>query len=357
MNSRLDHLFTPESLAVERQRRQLAVGPAEEMLAHYREDRAALLTSYPAIGQWNTALEDRDLEAATAPQLWRRMLDDGLAELPRFGEHHPTNTVYAFRVVSPKVLDAFRDDPSVPRTDFAFTTLRVCLRKASVDCPEVQVPASWSEVSLIDTELFEIPPGVAPDTFDDCEKIHVVYLAGIQDGRLEYRPVFIGIGTGEAYGVGPRVRTSPGRFRFYRYDVKDNFHLEYVRAAVGPQTDSWDVQDIPFATEIRADRATLVLGRGAADRGMMCLSDPVLERIHRQWLLQNPHNHLVYQSIGLARVRHDLRSESPSVAFVSNDVAAVLRYAFDNHRWFFVAWQHPERLSEVEGVLRYYTAL
>ncbi len=140
--------------------------------------------------------------------------------------------MFVCRIISPKVFDAIRIGDG-PRSDYAFTTVKVCMRRDAVP-KSLEVPPRWRVPALVDTELFELPAAVSEDLFDDLEKIHVVYLAATESGRFVCKPVYIGIGTGEAYGTGPRKRTTRGRFRLYRYDVKDNFHLEYIRLTEGP---------------------------------------------------------------------------------------------------------------------------
>jgi hypothetical protein len=179
----------------------------------------------------------------------------------------------------------------------------------------------------------------------------------MQGGRFVCRPVYIGVGTGEAYGVGTRSRSTRGRFRFYRYDVKDNFHVEYIRRTDGPQTPREDVKEMDDVTSICDDRATLLLGRGGDDGSFMCMSDPNVGEYHADWLKDHPHNKVVYQRVVLEKVRDDLRTQTATTPFRADDVGAVLDHTWRTHRLFFAAWQHPRRLGEKEGLDLYYREL
>jgi hypothetical protein len=76
--------------------------------------------------------------------------------------------VFVVRIISPKVFDAFRTG-SGPRSDYAFTTVKVCLRRDPVP-DTLAVPPGWSNPALIDTEFFELPPDVSEEMFDDLVK-------------------------------------------------------------------------------------------------------------------------------------------------------------------------------------------
>ncbi len=190
------------------------------------------------------------------------------------------------------------------------------------------MPDGWRDASLVDTELFELPPGVTPDELDDREKIHLIYLAALHADRFVCKPVYIGVGTGEAYGVGPRHRSTQGRFRFYRYDVKDNFHLEYIRRIDRTSATVQNARDLPKVTAIDELRAALLLGRGGADGGFMCLSDPKVAEWYMSWWSHHPKNRIVFKEVTLEKVHDDLRAGRPTTPFRADDVAAVLDQAW-----------------------------
>jgi enamine deaminase RidA (YjgF/YER057c/UK114 family) len=121
---------------------------------------------------------------------------------------------------------------------------------------------------------------------------HLIYLAGTKDGRFVCKPVYIGVGTGEAYGTGPRRRTSRGRFRFYRYDVKGNFQLEYVRLTEGRQYEAENVRRVASIPTVGHTRAPMLLVRGAADTAFLSLSDPNIAEWHAASLKDHPRNRL-----------------------------------------------------------------
>jgi hypothetical protein len=304
-----DDLFTPESMAQFRRRTAQAAGLGQQLLQQYREDREAQIAEAPDLQAWIDALEDGDLAAATDPGLWSRMAALGFIEVPTPRTPHADHGVFVVRIISPKVFDAFRTGDG-PRSDYAFTTVNVCLRRDAVP-GGLAVPLRWSNPALIDTELFELPPDVTDDAFVDLEKIHIIYLAATENGRFVCKPVYIGIGTGEAYGTGPRQRTTRGRFRLYRYDVKDNFQLEYIRLTLGHDQERENVRALPRIPPLGETRSTLVLAKSAADSSFMSLSDPEVARWHTVWLKDHPENRIVYREITLEKVHDDLRTGRP----------------------------------------------
>jgi hypothetical protein len=350
-------LFTPESMTELLRRTAEATGPGQRLLAQYREDRESQIAQAPELQAWIDALEDCDLVAATDAGLWSRMAAQGFIEVPTPRTPYPDRGVFVVRVISPRVFDAFRTgDGSGPRSDYAFTTVRVCLRRDSV--PDgLAMPPGWSNPALVDAELFEDPPDVTEDMFDDLEKIHVIYLTATEDGRFVCKPVYIGVGTGEAYGTGPRRRTTRGRFRLYRYDAKDNFQLEFIRSSVGRDEEKENVKTLPSIPPIGETRATLLLAKSAADSSFMSLSDPEVARWHAAWLRDHRENRIVYREITLEKVHDDLRAGEATAPFEADDVAAALAHAWNIQRWYYIAWQHPQRLSEAEGIELYYDML
>jgi hypothetical protein len=187
-------VFTAESLAEFERRTAEADGRGQQLLAQYRQDHGNQLRDAPDLHAWIDALKDGDLDVAKDAALWSRLAEQGFIEVPAVRASHPDHGVFRFRIVSAKVFDGFRG-PGGPRADYAFTTVRVCLRRESVPST-VTVPEDWRAPVLIDTELFELPADVSDDMFDDREKIHLIYLAGTKDGRFVCKPVYIGVGTG-----------------------------------------------------------------------------------------------------------------------------------------------------------------
>jgi hypothetical protein len=353
---KMHDLFTPESVAAYQSQLEAAATPARELFAEYVRDREEQLKSSQTLTDWINALEEGTLTAAADPALWSGLIRDGFITCPPANAPNPDHGTFSFRVISPKVMDAFRDRAE-PRSDYAFTEVRVCARRDRGVPPTISVPKGWENAALVDTELFELPPDVTPDNMDDREKIHLVYLAATHEGRFVFKPLYIGVGTGEAYGVGTRRRRTHGRFRFYRYDIKDDFHLEYIRRTDGEEIATEDASQAPAIMSIDDDRATILLGRGGADGGFMCLSDPSVAEWHGEWLRENPHNQVVYQQVLLEKFRDDLRTGKPTAPFRADDVDAVLEYAWQTHRLFFAAWHHPCRLSEKEGLDLYFKEL
>jgi hypothetical protein len=355
-----DDLFTPESLAQFRLWTTNALGPGIQLLQEYRKDREAELANSPDLQTWINSLEEADISAASNAGLWSRMSAQSYIEFPTPKVPHEDHGVFVVRIISPKVFDAFRDrdKPDMPRSNYAFTTVKVCLRRDAI--PDgLAVPQGWSNPALIDTELFELPPYVTEDMFDDLEKIHIIYLAATVNGQFVCKPVYIGIGTGEAYGTGPRQRTTRGRYRLYRYDVKNNFQLEYVRLTQGQDTEMRNVQSLPPIPPIGDKHATLLLAKSAADSNFMSVSDPEVARHYSRWLQDHPENQIVYREITLEKVNNDLCEDSArsTIMFQPNDVVAVLAHAWNVQRWYYVAWQHPDRLSTSEGIDLYYDLL
>jgi hypothetical protein len=222
---------------------------------------------------------------------------------------------------------------------------------------DLDVPSDWNDPAIIDTELFELPHAVTDDLFDDREKIHVVYLTATRDGQFVCKPVYIGVGTGEPYGTGPRQRPTRGRFRQYRYDVKDNHHLEHISLTQGPDERRENVARHPQVPQIGETEATLILARGADDGSFMSISDPQVARWHEQWLAENPRNRIVYRRITLRKERDDFRRGEATTAFAPDNVATALEHAWRVQRWYYVAWQHPSRLTAAEGIDLYYDLL
>ena len=161
--------FTPESILEFKWLISEATGPGQRLFERYREEREAQVESAPDLRTWIDALEDGDLAAATDSGLWARMAEQGFIEFPTPRTHYSAHGVFVCRIISPKVFDAFRTGDG-PRSDYVFTTVKVCLRRDAVP-RSLEVPARWRDPALIDTELFELPAAASEDMFDDLEKI------------------------------------------------------------------------------------------------------------------------------------------------------------------------------------------
>jgi hypothetical protein len=349
-------VFTPESIEEFARRTAEAAASGQRLLDQYRRDHEAQLQASPALRAWIDALEDGDLAAASDPALWARLKDEGFIEVVTATTPHPDHGVFLFKIISPRVFDGFRTEGG-PTADYAFTTVKVCMRRAAVPATVV-IPEGWTQTAVIDTELFELPPSVTEDELDDREKIHLVYLAGIKDGAFVCKPIYIGVGTGEAYGTGPHRRTSRGRFRLYRYDVKENFHLEYVRMTEGRQEERENVESVPAAPPITDTTATLLLAKSSGDSSFLSVSDPEVAENHALWLKEQPKNRFVFREVTLEKVHEEvIPGRTSSTPFPPDDVSQVLAYAWRVQRWYYVAWQHPQRLSDAEGIALYYDQL
>ena len=364
---KVEDLFTAESIEEFRRLTEDAAEAGHALMEQYRTDRnaelavlsentnAGMVTSSD-LKSWIAVFEDGGLAGAASPGLWSGLIEQGFIICRTETCPYPDNGVFEVEMISPKVFDGYRRDKQLT-SQYAFTKVQVCLRRRNEVPKDVQIPAGWRGVALVDTELFELPPDVASDNFDDREKIHVIYLAGQENGHFVCQPIYIGIGTGEAYGVGTRSRSTTGRSRFYRYDIQDNFHLEYIRYTAGARFEVEDAKSLPDCTKIGEASATLLLGAEADYGGMMCLSDPNIAEGYAEWIHLHPENHLVFQEVTLEKVRVDLRKEKAGTPFPPEDVLAVLDFACRIHRLFFVAWQHPLRLSEKEGLDLYFPGL
>ncbi len=353
---KIHDIFTPESVEAYQSHYQMAATPGLELFEEYVRDREEQLRDSPDLARWISILEEGDLTSAADPTLWSSLIRDGFIACEPKKFNHSTQESFLFRLISPKVFDAFRDRANL-HSDYAFTEVRVCTRINQVVSSTINIPDRWDNPALIDTELFELPPDVAPDNMDDREKIHLIYLAAIHKGRFVFKPVYIGIGTGEAYGVGTRSRPTHGRFRFYRYDIIDNFHLEYILRSDALEFTINDATQVPDVTSIGDDLATILLGRSSSDSGFMCLSDPNIAKYHALWLRENPRNQMVYQKVLLKKIHDDIRTNTTSTPFQADDVKTVLEYTWQTHRLYFATWQHPQRLSEKEGLDLYFNEL
>lgn len=349
-------LFTNESIRAYQELYEATAESGRRAFEEYRRDREAQLECFPELEQWITSLEKGCLRSAAAPALWSALTAQGFVtcQLPNSIRGH--DAVFNVEVISPKILDVSRDYGET-KIKYAFTKVQVCLRAENVVPPGIALPDGLLDAKLVDTEIFEIPPSVTQDNLDDREIIHLIYLCGLSNGDFVCKPVYIGVGTGEAYGVGPRSRATSGRFRFYRYDIKNNYHLEYISRNDRTPWVVYDARDLPEVTSITDESATLLLGTNNADSGFMCLSDPKIAEGYKLWLRHFPNNRLIFKEIILERVRNDLRTSRPSTPFSPDDVAAVLNHAWNIHRFFFVAWQHPSRLSDQQGLDLYYPKL
>lgn len=320
----IDQLFTPES--VEQMRRETAVtaDKAPELLTQYRKNYEDQIGRAPCLSEWFAALEQGDLVSATNADLWSRLATEGFIHEQQGPLPDSHQAVFYLNFISPHLFHVFRSGAEVS-VNYSFSTIKICMRRETVS-PSLHVPEHLRDACLVDTELFEIPTGVSEDSFDDREKIHIVYLAGFVEGALTYRPVYIGIGSGEAYGTGPRKRSTRGRFRLYRYDVKDNFQLEYIKITEAPEYRRRNVCAVASLPEISGRRVTILLVKSTADKSFLSLSDPMVAEGHSDWLKANPRNEFVYKELTLEKKHYDLRGSDPNISFA--DVASALKHAW-----------------------------
>jgi hypothetical protein len=349
-------LLTPESLAAFNAAKATAAGHAPDLFAQFTGERESHLATYPDLRRWNEAIENFDFEAASQSQILASMIADGFLDHDHDpSEQSPDSAVFRFKLIAPKIVDAFVTAAGI-KVDYAYNSLHVCFRRAAVP-DTVLIPPGWRDTILIDCEVFELPYRVAADNFDDREKIHVYYLAGMQNHQFRAEPVYIGIGTGEAYGPGPTRRTSHGRFRFYRYDIKDNFQYEHIADRIVREWTQQHVRELPAGTRIEDGEASILLGRGVADSSFMCLADPQVCESYREWIAANPNNQLVFRLLELRKVHDDITPRTCESPAPEGQLETALALAEKLHRYFFVAWQHPSRLTEVEGLKLYYQEL
>ena len=354
-------LFTSESREEFNRRTNQAVEPANRLLSEYRNDHA-VESQTPELREWIDALEEGNLDAAASGDLWSRLARAGYIETDTNQAVHPDHATFQVKIASAKILDAFQTENG-PKATYAYTTLKVCLRRK--EAPLSLVSHDWLDVAIIDTEIFELPHGTTLDpederkTLDDMEKIHLIYLAGTNCGRFEYKPVYIGVGTGEAYGTGPSHRDTTGRFRFYRYDDKDNHHLEFIKVTEGPESKQCNVEKVPPIPPIGREKLRQVLlGRGCGDPVFMCLSDPMVAKAQADFFKTKYLREHITKVVTLEKIHEEISlKQMPGVPFSPDDVRSVLAYAWGVYRWFYVAWLHPHQLTALEGLGMYYQRL
>lgn len=358
----IQDIFTEESVEQFNNLSKEAVENGKQLMDDYRDDHI-VESKQISLSDWISALENGNLEQATCCNLWSRLAEDGYIETATNQAIHSNNCVFQFRIISPKIFDAFREK-NVLEANYAYETLRVCFRRET-SLRNVIVPEGWQEPILIDTEVFEVPHATTSvsndeqEILDDMEKIHVVYLAGSKNGQFISMPVYIGVGTGEAYGTGPAIRDTVGRFRFYRYDAKDNHHLEFINVVEGLESKQVNVDCVPSIPCIgKGTSRQLLLGRGNGDSGFMCLSDPIVADAQADFFKTRCLQEHITKLIKLEKVHEELDlSKKPSTPFSPNDVRSVLAYAWQVYRWFYVAWLHPYQLTSLECWQIYYKQL
>lgn len=344
-----------------------SVREAEQLRKNWSERASALLESeyqpfytqtlgaFPQVRTWRDAMENHRWAEARRSSLWRDLILAGLVSF-KLLRCTPNGLVGDVSAISPRICDAMLVNGQ-PSVNFAFTTVRVCIRTSDSVPPGVQIPDGWTQCRLIDCELFEIPHQSTTDIFDDREKIHIIYLAGMLDGAVVCRPCYLGVGTGEAYGVGPRHRATAGRFRFYRYDVKENFHCEHVAVTIEKTWRMKAVSSVPEVPAIGSDCAKLLDARSVVDPSFICVSDPMIRSAYEDRLKSRPASEMEFRQVCLRKVHDDLRTGSPSTVYQADDVDAVLRYTQDTYRWFACAWLHASRLTAEDGVALYFRGL
>jgi hypothetical protein len=74
-------------------------------------------------------------------------------------------------------------------------------------------------------------------------------------------------------------------------------------------------------------------------------------RWHAVWLRDHPEDRIVDRELTLEKEREvhdDLRAGGATTPFAADDVAAALAHACTIRRWYYIAWQHPQRRGEEE---------
>jgi hypothetical protein len=350
-------LLTAESLASFNAAKITAAGNAPALFAQFENERSTYLAAYPELARWNNAIVNFDFTTASDAELLASLVDDGFLAIDNdpTEQQVPDSAVFRFKLIAPKIVDAFMTGAGM-KVDYAYNSLHVCFRRAAIPATVI-VPTGWRDTVLIDCEIFELPYRVAPDNFDDREKIHVYYLAGMLGDQFRAEPVYIGIGTGEAYGPGPTRRSSNGRFRFYRYDIKDNFHFEHIADRVIREWTQENVHEVPAGSKIEDDQARILLGRSVSDSSFMCLADPQVCESYKEWIARNPHNRLVFRLLEMRKKHENIAPRSCDLPAPEGRLDAALTLAEELHRYFFIAWQHPSRLTDAEGLKLYYKEL
>ncbi len=304
----LDGFITAESRARYKQLRDEYVQKYDPMLHTYHKDYTATIQAFPSLRTWLRSLDDCNWQVAADIALWKQLAADGflMKQDTPTEDVGPTNAKHRMQLVNPRVLDVFHAHQG-RSVNYAFNEMRVCVRKNTTIPPTVKVPAAWTDVCIIDTEIFDLPPEFVGDLFDDREKIHVIYLVGREGDAVRHKAIYIGISSGEPYGAGPRKRESSGRFRFYRFDVKDKWQCEYIKLTIGPEWAQQDVTTLPDHTNLGENEATLLYGRSFADASHVCLSDPLIRPVWEGWIAAHPHNHLVFRTVTVERMHEELK--------------------------------------------------
>ena len=355
----IDGFITAESQSKYKQIRDEYVQKYGPLLNTYRMDYTATIQAFPCLGTWLRSLDDCNWQVAADTTLWKQLAADGF--LLKLGtpkaDVGSTNAKHRMQLVNPRVLDAFHAQQG-RSVNYAFNEMRVCVQKNTAIPPTVRVPAAWRNVCMVDTEIFDLPPEFVGDLFDDREKIHAVYLVGRDGDTLRHKAIYIGISSGEPYGAGPRQRESSGRFRFYRFDVKDKWHCEYLKLTTSPEWAQRDVATLPDRTTVGENEATLLYGRGYSDASHVCLSDPLIKPVWEGWIATHPHNHLVFRTVAVERIHEELKEPPcPNTPFTADSPSAALTYALENYRHLYVATFHPDRLIAASGLDLYFVEL
>ncbi len=349
-------LLTSESVSAFRTAELIRFSTAEDVLTQYTALRDEHVKEYESLAVWSAAIENFDFAVASDPTVLASLArDDFFCEDDSPSSIGPDDAVFRFKLIAPRIVDAFETSGDMA-VNYAFNSLHVRFCRSEVP-RGLPIPKDWEQTTLVNCEIFELPYGVADDIFDDREKIHVYYLVGLRRNEFRAEPVYIGIGTGEAYGRGPASRTTRGRFRFYRYDIKDNYHFEYIAAKSLREWEQHNVSEIPSGTQIGEDTARLLLVRGPAETGFVCLADPVVADGYREWIKDNPQNDFVFRLIELRKVHEDLSPCCCEPPKPGARLDAALELAQDIHRYFFTAWQHPYLLTATESLRSYFQEL
>lgn len=347
-------LITQESLEYFRDIQEEYKRRGEELLKKYDNERAAFLSEYQSLAKWHPHFENHDLEKAADPSLLHLLLADSLFIKDEAAPVNADHAQFVYKLIAPRICDVINGDEN-SNVEAVFTRLEVAFR-IETNFDPLLVPSGWADAVLVDCHINELPEGDIVDP-DDREKLHVYYVVGRRDGEFQMAIAYIGIGTGEAYGTGPRSRGSEGRFRFYRYDLKDKQIWEYIESSEYPETKLESSNDFPNGISIGVDDARLLLIRGRDDSDWLCLADPLMAENYRRIFPPSQSQPISCKWLSLKKIRKKLNKTPCIPTQEGADLEKALGMAERYHRYFYVAWQHPHQLISSEGLDLYYARL
>ena len=353
---KFNDIVTPESITAYDALSEAENAIAVRLMDKYKSEWEEMRKTYPDLEKWKMLLENFQFDQATEPMLLQSLRQSGFIMADERITRQTTTIVAQYKFVSPRYLDADRKDGTLKLTT-AYTTLKFCIRTKALPCKPKINTVGMTNPSIIDCEVFEIPFEFTDDMFDDREKIHVVYLAGMKDDRFSLTPIYVGIGTGEAFGTGPQHRQGKGRFRFFRYDAYQNMQCEFIHFEVLSAYPKTNVKSIPGTTKITPSKADLLDGRATGEQSYLCLSDPKMAEGFQDFLTKTPENNIQFRELRLSKKTQTLPCQHPKFPIPSENIDSILTLAKNCYRYFCAAWMHPARLSANDAIALYYRQL